>query len=253
METVYLKSGQACHLIEKIGEKFIVAKLYEQTSYDGEETLEIDGESIVVNEVFSTPPIEMIATEIKDMEAQKEALQVELSELNLSRLYIKNDIAQLTKNQVNSEKFIINKTDLLNAKTIALFHKDRIMPFLLDKNDKSFYGLKMSIEIKIGVNEERSWGYKMYFDCSNNYGDFLCPKYGFIINPTQEQIDDTIKKRVMEFDFSTYYLKETDDKYLTDELRQKKRNYIDDENRKKKNKLIVDIQDMQKKLELLES
>lgn len=222
MNIVYLSNGQACYLKEKIGNKFIVNKVfeYEDEDYGLQEVK--DTNDIVVDAVFDKPPVEKIDAEIKELQIKKNQTISEISELESKKRTIENEVAKITKTQISNSKFIINRTDILNAKTLALFVKDRPNPIQMSSNDKSFRGLKLSLNIEISTGIERSWGYQLYFDYSGS-GDYLCEKYGILINPTQEEIDSTIRKRILEFKFSDYWIKGVDDKYLTPELIEQKK------------------------------
>ncbi len=254
MELVFLSNGQACYLKEKIGNKFIVNKIFEQEQFYGEESeiIEIvDQNDIVVDAIFIKPPIEKIDAEIKELQLKKKQTILEISELEIQKREIKHEVEQITKTQISNTKFIINRTDIINAKTLALFVKDRIMPITMDSTDKSFRGLKLSTTIEICNGEERSWGYRLYFDSNYSSGDLLCLKYGILINPTQQEIDDVIRKRLVEFVFSDYWIKTVDDKYLTPELLKKKRDIITNENLREKEKLEIQIREAQEKLSKL--
>lgn len=245
MNIVYLLNGQACYFKEKIGDKFIVNKIYQYEVDEG--VLEIeDKNDIVVDTIFEKPPVEKIDAEIKNLQALQKQISNDVSLLNKKKRNLQSEIENIQKTQISNEKFIINRTELLKANSLALFPKDKPMPILMDKKE-SFYGLKLAIEIKISDGIERQWGYKLFYDDSGYMGsEYLCEKYGVLINPTQEDIDATIKKRLQEFQFTDYWLCTVPDKYLTDEIKQKKSKYLVD----KKAKEIVDLENQ---LETLQS
>lgn len=247
MELVFLSNGQACYLKEKIGSKYIVNKVFE---YEDEENgwQEVqDVNDIVVDAVFYKPPIEKIDAEIKELQLKKKQTLSEITELESKRQTVKNEVEQITKTQVSNSKFIINRSDLINAKTLALFMKDRPLPKLMDSSNKSFRGLKVLLTVEILTGLERSWGYSLYYDYDGS-SDYLCEKYGILINPTQEEIDDIIVKRLSEFKFSDYWMNGVDDKYLTAEQLKKKNEYLESKRVKEKEKLEKELSEIQKKI-----
>ena len=134
--------------------------------------------------------------------------------------------------------------------------KDSIMPKVFDSKDKKFAGLKVSMVTTVGSNEERYWGYKLYFDEGYSSGDFLCPKYGILINPTENEIEETIKKRLLEFKFNDYEIARIDDKYLTPSQVEVKNAYLVNKRLKEKEKLdkqLIEIQEELKKLDNVSS
>ena len=251
MELVFLSNGQACYLKEKIGSKYIVNKVFE---YEDEENgwQEIqDTNDIVVDVVFNKPPIEKIDAEIKELLLKKKQTLSEISELESKKRTVKNEVEQITKTQISNSKFIINRSDLLNAKSLALFVKDRPMPKMMDSSNKSFRGLKVSLTVEISTGVERSWGYQLYYDYDGS-SDYLCEKYGILINPTQEEIDTTIVKRLSEFEFSDYWMKNVPDNYLSEAQKKKKTEYLESEKTKEVEKLKKQLQETEEKLSKLQ-
>lgn len=122
------------------------------------------------------------------------------------------------------------------------------MPKVFDSKDKRFAGLKVSMETTVGSSEERYWGYKLYFDEFYSSGDFLCPKYGILINPTENEIEETIKKRLLEFKFDDYKIARIEDKYLTPSQIEIKNAYLVNERLKEKEKLDKQLVEIEEKL-----
>ena len=240
MKVVYLSNGQMCYLKEQIGSKFIVSKIYE---YEDEESglQEIESlNDIVVDAIYLKKPIEKIDAEIKQLQELKLQEQENVRKLQQEVRALKRDVSEIEKTQINNNKFIVNRSEIINAKTIVLFPKDKIAPFALDCKDYGFRGLKISMELSIVDGKERYWGYKLYHDYMP-YGDYLCEKYGFLINPTDEEINETVIKRLSEFKFSEWTIKQTPDKYLTPELLSQKKYILDAER-------IKDISNLEKTL-----
>lgn len=248
MEVVFLSNGQACYLKEKIGNKFIVNKIFEFEDYENGWQEIPDTNDIVVDVIFNKPPIEKINTQLKELEIQKKQILSEISELKREKTSIKRELEEITKTQITNNKFILNRSDLINAKTLALFIKDRPMPMVMTDNDKSFRGLKISLIVEIKTGEERSWGYILYTDYGISSSHYLCEKYGFLVNPTQEEIDDVIIKRFTEFTFPDYLLKDVPDKYLTPELLKQKNERLSIERENEKIKLNKQLQETKERL-----
>ncbi len=251
MELVYLTNGQACYLKEKIGEKFIVNKVFEHEQFYGDdsEMVEfIDENDIVVDVIFKAPPIPKFSNEVAELIKKKNELQNDIQFLTSEKSKLSNEVSKLNTTKITKNKFILNKTELINAKTLALFAKDSIMPKVYDSKDKRFAGLKVLMETTVGSDEERYWGYKLYFDEGYSSGDFLCPKYGILINPTENEIEETIKKRLLEFKFNDYKIARTDDKYLTSSQIEVKNAYLANERLKEKEKLNKQLVEIQEKI-----
>lgn len=247
MELVFLPNGQACYLKEKIGNRFIVNKIFDFQDHDLGWNEIVDSNDMIVDSIFTTPPVERISSEIKELQLLKEQTLSEISELETKKRLVKNEVEQITKTQITNSKFIINRTDLLNAKTLALFVRDKPMPIVMDSSNKSFRGLKVNLNIEISSGLERSWGYQLYYDYSSS-GDYLCETYGILINPTQEEIDTIITKRLNEFEFSNHYLKSVDDKYLNPKLVKLKYELIETDRLQTIERLEKELQKTQEQL-----
>lgn len=255
MRTVYLKNGQQANLIEQIGDRFVVQRImtYENYDYEGSAyPCEIEGNEEVVSEIFENPPKHKINAEIISLEEKKKNIESEINALKNEKSKLNIEVANATRTKIDSERFIINRSDLLKADTLALFEKNRIMPMIKEKDVKSFRGLKVILEIEVSTGKERCWGYKLYEDY-NSSGDFLCEKYGILINPTQEEIDVVIKKRLVEFEWEDRQLCNVDDKYLSERQIEVKNIYLENEKQKSLVQKRNQIESLKKQLEQLES
>ena len=247
MKLVYLKNGQQAYLKEQIGERFIINRINYYIG-DDEREVEITGDDEIVNEVFENPPKAKIDSEITKLEEKKKSIEAEISKLNNDKSRLSIEVSQISKTKVDSDKFIINRSDILNAKSLALFPKNMVMPYIRKSEDKSMRGLKVISEISIADGSERSWGYKLYYDYNDSYGEYLCEKYGILIDPTQEEIDDVIVKRLSELEFSEYQISCVDDKYLSEKLLAKKNVYLEDKRAKDKAKKEAEIEKLKQEL-----
>jgi len=227
---VYLPNGQTVWLKEKIGNRYIINKIYEYETEHGWDASY--GEDMLVDTVYFEKPIEKFDKEIAELIQKRDGLTRECDAIPIEIRKLNNDLSSIKKNLITQNSFIINKSELINAKSIAFFVKDQIMPSTL-KSDKfsygGFRGLKISMEISISTGEERSWGYKIWYeDDRYSSGDFLDPKEGIIINPTEEILNEIIHRRVREVDIKDQYLehkiRNVPEHYLTTELLEIKRN-----------------------------
>jgi len=255
MKTVYLKNGQQANLIEQIGERFVIQRImsYENYDYEGNAyPCEVEGADEVVNEIFDNPPKDKIDSKILELEEKKKNVEAEILELQADKRKLSLEISQLGTTKINSEKFIVNRTDILNAKTLALFPKNKILPIIHDKEKRSFRGLKVTLSVEISTGKQNAWGYQLYEDWDSS-SDYLCEKYGILINPTQEEIDEVIVKRLSEFEFDSRQISYVDDKYLSDKHLGIKKAYLENEKAKKIADNKSQIANLKKQLEKLET
>ena len=74
-------------------------------------------------------------------------------------------------------------------------------------------------------------------------------KLRILINPTEEEIANTIRKRLSEIKFDDYAIAATDDKYLTEDLLKIKKNYLKEKNEKEVENLKRVLRQTQEKLD----
>jgi len=108
-----------------------------------------------------------------------------------------------------------------------MFPEHEVEPIRHIASDKkNFRGIKLSMEVRLTENEERYWGYKLYFDDGYNSGRFLCKKYGVQIDPTPELVEEIYAKRIKEMNFSDSEISRVDDKYLSESQIERKVSYL---------------------------
>ncbi len=220
MRTIYLKNGTAAILHKELPDgEYLIEPIYQYDTQEGEYESG-NGQKEVVKEIFDRAPVELIDAEYKAACEMRNNVENDLQELTSQKFKLQREIEQTQKTIVNNEKFIINKTELRNAKRLALFPKDDVMPMLLEKD---MWELKISFEMKIRENGERAWGYQIYHDRGYGGSSFLDTEYGILIDPTDEQIDDHIRLRLAKNTFSDREIDRTHDKYLSDEQIEGKR------------------------------
>lgn len=227
----YLKTGQEVTIEAQTETEVFVRPIMIIEDY--ENNFEYEGEIIKVkpNEIFDKPPIEKINEEIKEKINELNSIKNLITENNKELSKINYDITQATKTKIDKEKFIINRSEFLTAKTFVLFPSGKIEPMTLNSgNFNNFRGLKISLSIEIYNGEESSWGYKLYSDYGNSFSEHLDKEYGFLLNPTEEEIIELCFKRQTIKKFDDWTIKRTDDKYLIPENIIKKQELIKSDN-----------------------
>lgn len=253
MKTVYLKNGQQANLIEKIGERFVIQRImtYENYDYEGNSyPCEVESDEEVVSEIFDNPPKQKIDSEILELESKKKTIAEEIKTLQNDRSKLTLEINSIQRTKIDNEKFIINRSELLKAKEVAYFTEKGIIPVVKDKNLR---GIKISLTISISDGEERAWGYKIYDSESDSYGDYLDKKYGVIINPTSEQLDEIIIKRLSENRFEDRQISYVDDKYLSEKQIEIKKTYLDNQKQTELTRKRNEIEKLKEQLDRLEN
>lgn len=262
MSLVYLPNGEMCNLVGEFGDKYIINKIYQVRDEYGEIIdYADDTNELLVPIIYKEQPISKFGDQVKVFKDQIKDLHSEKLDLDNQKKLIKKEISdlerevnKLTATKITKNKFIVNLTELLNAKKIVVFIDLKIMPVIYLSTDKNFNQLKLSINIEVGSGIERSWVYKIYYeDGGYSSGDYICPKYKYLINPTDEEVDAIIRERVSKTDFNDHQIISTDSKYLTDELIAFKNNYITNKKTTELKKLEGDLVVTQRKINNLKN
>lgn len=248
-DTVYLKDGRKASYDSKLGERHAVNVYHTYHEEDGE--YEDLGETIVVNEVFSKAPTEVVSKRIKQLEDERGKLAKEVQQLNIDKRELTNYIHQKT----DFKKHIINKKQFMNAKSLAFFASGKLMPTTLEGD--RIRGLKIALNISIFKNEERSWGYKLYHDYGD-YSEYIQDNESDILfDKTDEEIEVITIERIKKIQDPTKIQDRLwiniDDKYLTKELVNYKNAIISKENKEEKAKKQDQIDKAKKELEILQA
>lgn len=247
MNVVYLRNGEKCELIEKLSNgKFLVEHYFVYNGYDEQSDYEqLSGSHVVVSEVFNNPPLAVIDNEVLEKEALLNNLKSAVSEMQAEERKLKHFISQIQKTKIDNEKYIINRTDLLNAKDVAVFHENKVMPTVKSKQK---YGLKLSIEIKMNTGEERVWSSQLYYEDDNyNSSDYIDQKQGILIDPTDDELDAIILKRVDKLKSNLSKLVGVPEKYLTPDLIQSLKEQKELEKAKKISGIDVEIKKLEER------
>ena len=251
----YTKSGFQVLVEAEIGNRIFARALTVFTDDEYGHEFEDYGslEEYKKEELFDAPPVEILNLEIDEINKQIISKRNELKSIDHEVRMKKLELEQAQKTQISNEKFIINRTELLKANTITMFPSGSIAPITKDKNDKSFYGLKLSMEIKIQDGEANMWGYKLYHDYGDSYSYHLDKKHGVFVDITEEQAIKISKQRQEEVSFNDSQISRTPDKWLNDKNLAKKRLIVQKEEEEKKSKLKEDIEKKQIELEKLKA
>jgi hypothetical protein len=250
-ETVYLRNGQAANFVKKIDdENYIVQPHIVFFDYEGNEDYDY-GEKTVVSEVFKSPPIAKISEEfLEKAEAVKKKTD-ELISVTREVDKAKSDLEDIKAQKTDLEKAIINRSELKNAESIAVF-SNRIEPYIL--SGKQQRELKICIYLSVVSGEESAFCYKLYSDGwgSSNKIDM---EYGFLCDISDDELTRITKERA-EKRFSeedVWEITNTEDKWLPDSLLEAKKANAKAQELKKKENLKEEIEDKRKQLRELEA
>lgn len=246
MKLVYLEDGSQCYLIETIGDKFIVNQVITWEDDEGRYQESYDSTDRVVDKVFNKAPTKRYSDRVASLKRLCESTQDLLKVLGEEKRALEREVRELKTTQINVDKFIINRSDLINAQSLALFRSNYTMPLMLSE-PKNIRGLKVVLQVEVGTGNTNSWAYYILHDGYSS-GEHLCKKYGILINPTQDEIDLVIRKRLEEFTFNDHHIKLTPDEYLSPELLAKKRELLQSDNDGKAKDLESKIQKYEEEL-----
>lgn len=217
MKTVYLKNGQKCLLHEELPKgKFLVEEyLYYNGHGDEEDFEDLSGHQIVVYEIFDKAPIAVLDKEYGEKENLLDHLSTQIADLKSEEYKLKFSIQQLTKTQIDKEKFIIDRSEFLKAKEIVVFISDRIMPKRISGEK---YGWKINLQISMRNGEERAWYYNLYHDDDRfSYSEYMCQEDKMLFDPTEEEVDAIIMKRLSKAGSDFNKMINVPEKYLNEE------------------------------------
>lgn len=225
---VYLKNGEEVILHKALEDsQFVIEKLCVYSGYDGDDFTEPCGVKEVVNEVFTKPPIGKKNQEF--IKVNKEFIKVnkELKEVETQLRLAKNDLRKVKDCKTNLEKHIINRSELLNAKSITFFCGYEHTTIKKDE-DKESLNISYSVDILEGKID--SWVCALDWEGRSSYTDYINPKYGLILDATEEEIVKIGKQIVRDMEeIEDWDLKRIPDAYLTKSLRKRKIKILEDE------------------------
>lgn len=256
MEKIYLKNGQEANLIKEIDGQYLVDPYEYYQGHEGEEYNEPSGSLQIVDKVFKTAPLPVIDEEYKILTDKIQQARTESSKIQGEIYSAQKELDNIKKTTTDVSKYIINRKEISEAKRITYFSEKGWMP--VDWTPKSSWGTKISASIKIRGGEETFWVYKLYDDYDTS-SDNIDAKYGFLLDKTDEEIEQITKERISYYEgigvdkLSSYALCGVDDKYLSDTLKEKKSIIIKDKAESDRIKTEKEIKELTEKLERLKS
>jgi|GEM_PF-2232604 len=256
MNTVYLKNGQKAELVKEIEGQYLINPYEYYQGYEGEDYEDLSGSLQLVDKVFKTAPIPVIDEEYKSTNEKIKLLRNTISEVSIELANAKRELELIKGTKTDVSKYIINRQEISNAKRITYFSDKGWMP--QDWKPKSSWSTKISATIKIRTGEENFWAYKLYDDYDTS-SDYIDHKYGFLIDKTDEEIEQITKERITYYEsigidkLSMYNFSSVDDKYLSDALKEKKAIIIKEKAESDRIKTEKEIKDLTEKLERLKT
>lgn len=224
----YLINGEEVVLKEECNSRFVINRIYETTSYNGKFVYERFGEDEIVNEIFSTPPVEKLNEEVKSLESVKVDLENQVEELT-SKL---ESLKTLEPTLLSKQKYVVNHMDFINCERFAYFEKNKLCPNIVDKKlygeltDKLFLAIPLTGHgVGIAGNNDLKY-YICFRDLSNLEHDDIDTSYSILFDPTDDEIKEIVTKRFVNTESIINQLKRIDDNHLSEELLLKKRELL---------------------------
>lgn len=184
----YTIKGEEIFLHEKISEKmFIVSYCEEIVNFDGEVEYFAQEERVVLDKIYKTPPVEVLAPEVKEQEEKIESLRKEIRDLEIKAL-------RLSKQNIKQEELIIDRSEFMTAKKITYFAVG--MPYpktieLLDDGRPLRSDFRVSFDVNLWSGEERAWAYQSI----NGMSVRVDMKFGFMFDIPEDEIKEISKSR----------------------------------------------------------
>lgn len=219
MEIVFLRGGDKCALHQKLdNNEFLVERYEEFQCYEsGDYAEELSGVRFVVKEIFSSAPTTSLENSVKNLLEQQTTLAEEVMKLKGEKAQLDYQLANIKKTVIDKEKFIIDRSEILNAKEIVVFTNEGIMP--IRKSDQ-MYGFRLVLTYEVRTGEEVGWSYTLYHEDGRfDYGKHIDKQDGYLINPTEDEVDAIIFSRVERYKDKLHMLERVPEKYLSDEIK----------------------------------
>ena len=253
--TAYLRNGEAVLLHEILENgQFIIERMFYYYDYDGRGEYEPNGIKEVVKEIFMKPPIEQKHNDLIKLIEKTEAKNKELAEIERQISIAKSELRESEKYKTDIEKHIINRSEILKAKSITVFSDYK--PYTLTE-DKEKRSLRLSYSINIFEGKFNAWVYELDWKGRTEMSKSINPKYGLVFDATEEEILGICKQIVKDKDeVSDWDLQRTDllpDAYLTDELKQRRSELLKKEKENDIERQEKKVKEEQEKLRELKS
>jgi hypothetical protein len=184
---------------------------------DPEEILDDEDVLVDVDSLLEKPPTGKYHDEIESAKKRITEHRETSNKLSIEVMKLRQELKHLQQTQIDESNFVINLSNLRKANRIVFFEKNRAIPGRVLDGEKWYRGVKISVEIDItyGKPVQRAWGYKMWKEEGQySSGNYLCEKYGFLCDPTDEEVDAVTVKRLDEFKFDDYQVANVPDEIL---------------------------------------
>lgn len=158
------------------------------------------------------------------------------------------------RTKVDRSNFIIDRTEILNAKRLVIFRDHQIMPLILKKNDTNDFDdltILITMRAEKGIVEQ-----KVIFNSNDPFSSWnqSFDDHGLLIDPTDEEIDEIIRLRLDSgMEFGDYDIMTCPDKYLPPALLEWKRQLVAKDVEKGIKRTEEEIERLTEKLEELKS
>lgn len=213
----YLRNGQEVELLMEKEGVCIVAPIDENgADYYA-------AYSICKSDMLDEPPKFLYDQEVLELSKKLDDLRDEYRKLCLDYSDIRIKLSSL---RTDFASMIINKSDLLEAKTIHYFCKGEIAPRGLSFNNYELNKVKLTFSISLCDMKVKAYGYELNTEGGWSSGKIV-DDIGLIIDASQE---DLVKIAHSRQDgrtaFDDYYIMGADDIWLNEEFKRVKQNLI---------------------------
>lgn len=253
--TAYLRNGEAVELHESLENgQFIIERMFYYEDYEGNGEFEPNGIKEVVKEVFKKPPIEKKHDDLIKIIEKTEAKNKELAEIETQIRSAKAELRESEKYKTDIEKHIINRSEILNAKSITVFNGYKAYTLTEDKENRN---LRLTYRLDVFDGKLSQWVYELDWEGREGFSKTINPKYGLLLNATEDKILEICKQIVIDKEeISDSDLRRVDllpDEYLTDGLKQRRIELLENERLEDIEKQEETIKIEQEKLRKLKS
>lgn len=253
MKTAFLRDGRKVSVNSELQGGFLVTPFLSATTWNGEDGEEqeywegLAKEPIFVDEIFATAPTEILDEQVILLESAIASKNHEIKEQENALRSLRYEIDAAKNEKTRVDKFIINRNEILQAKRICFFEKDRINPIDSKKETK---GMKLNFSIHICNGEISIWGYKVYDNDRWDNGVSVDPKYGILIDLSDDELLSISKERSSGI-MSDYAISAASDTYLNETQLERKRELAKIKDESERKSLEAEIKKLTERLDKL--
>lgn len=243
MKKAFLRNGEEVILHEEFGNgNYIIERLYTYSYEDGDSDVEPCGVKEVVNEVFLVAPIEKKEDELAKILDRIELKNKELRDIETQLIQSKRELSVIEKQKTDIKKHIIDRSELLKAKTLTVFDGFRPVTLTEDNRSRSF-GLSYRLDLIDG--RFNGWICNIDYEGRRVLENSINLTHGILIDATDEEILEKGKQIVRDAksisDYDLMNKNRIPDEFLTEELMARRIELLktDRENRIKRQQAVV--------------